>query len=125
MSIDAVHNNEYKKTFIADATNWLIANTPAQSTVMTNSTYIAYFGRPEAEWKKGGYRFKVRDLSQQTGRWAQTDYLVVLMKTKEIAQWENFLDENALEEIQSFSNASRGKVGIVKIPELRRTKPAH
>jgi hypothetical protein len=124
MSMDAAHNSDYKKAFIADATNWLIANTPEQSTVMTNSTYIAYFGRPQAEWEKRGYLFKVEDLSQQTGRWAHTDYLVILMKTKEIAQWEKFLDENELEEIQSFSNASRGKVGIVKIPELRRTKPA-
>lgn len=115
MSLDSLHNQDYKKAFIGDATEWLLNHTPAQATLVTNSSYIAYFSQREFTWSKEATEFTVEDLQENPQRWQQTDYLVLLVKKDQRARLQQFIDAYSLNEIKVFPGKRHGKISIIKI----------
>jgi 4-amino-4-deoxy-L-arabinose transferase-like glycosyltransferase len=47
LAIDTLHNADYRKAFISDATDWMRRNAPVNAPLLTNEPHLAYFsGRP-------------------------------------------------------------------------------
>jgi hypothetical protein len=115
MSLDTLHNGDYKKAYIRTATEWIRQELPEDASIMTNSSYIAYFSEREFYWGNREYQFKVADLEDIRKKWQATDYLIVMMKRREISDWRDFLARNDLVEIQSFPGKSHGKIAIVAL----------
>jgi len=118
MSLDSVHNRDYEKYFIVDASNWVVANTPGDASISTNSSYIAYFSKRQFNWARGtfGLRYKVEDLKSIEKRWRDKDYLIVMMKVHEEESWQDFLSEAGLSELQTFDGGRHGKIAVVQLP---------
>ena len=115
MSLDSLHNQDYKKAFIGDATEWLLTHTPPKAALVTNSSYIAYFSQREFTWSKKATEFTVEDLQENPQRWQQTDYLVLLVKKDQRARLQQFIDAYSLNEIKVFPGKRHGKISIIKI----------
>jgi hypothetical protein len=115
MSLDTLHNHDHEKAYIRDAAKWMREELPADASIMTNSSYIAYFSEREFYWGNREYQFKVADLGDIHKKWQATDYLIVTMTRREISAWKDFLVQNHLIEIQAFPGKNLGKIAIVAV----------
>ncbi len=123
MSIDVSGSLGNRKIYKRDASQWLVANTPQNTTILSNSKYVAYFSNRETDWRNlGAITFKATDLNVRPALWRDVDYIVVKVKSEEFDQWAVFLEKNSLVELQAFSGERHGKISIVKVP--RQTKTA-
>lgn len=127
MVIDVVGNFNYKKMFIRDATEWVVSNTDKNATLVSNSSYLAYFSGRRSDWgKPGNPTFRVRELHRRTEFWRYYDYMAAMVKPAEEADWQAFIDRYELNELKVFDGKKYGKVAIVKTPShLRKEGPAH
>lgn len=114
--VDSLTNRDHEKVYIKDATAWLIDNTSEEASLVTNSSYVAYFSQRKFEWGNRAYQFTIEDLEAEPEKWRNTDYLMMLVKKRHVKQWEAFLDKNSLQELQVFAGNRTGQVSIVKVP---------
>ena len=117
MFIDVVGSQGNRKIYKRDASQWLVANTAKDATILSNSKYIAYFSDRKTDWRNlGGITFRAADLNTKPALWCGVDYIVVKVKTEEFDQWQAFLEKNKLLELKAFSGERHGKVSIVEVP---------
>lgn len=116
--VDSLTNRDYEKVYIKDATQWLIDNTSEDASLMTNSSYIAYFSQRSFEWGNRAYQFTIEDLEARPEKWQNSDYLMMLVKKRHVKQWQDFLNKNSLQELQVFAGHRTGQVSIVKISQV-------
>ena len=118
MSADTLHTNDRDKRFIRDATEWVRDNTPAHSSIASNEKYIAYFSERKFNWESAlGKTFELDALLAERRNWRRVDYLVVHLRKEQEASWAEFLEDNDLAELKSFSSNSRrkGRVAVVAV----------
>lgn len=115
--IDSLTNRDYEKAYVKDATQWMIENTEEEASLVTNSSYLAYFSQRKFEWGDRAYLFTVADLETEPEKWQNTDYLTMLVKKRHVPQWQAFLAKNSLQELAVFAGHRTGQVSIVRIPD--------
>ena len=116
MSLDSVHNNDYRKAYLRDAANWLQHHTPEQASLISNSHYLAYFSGRQFDWKKAtASNFEWRKLLGYQQHWQGGDYLAMLIEPQDIPSWEAFLRDNSLTETIAFDGGRHGMVSIVHL----------
>ncbi len=118
MSADSLHTGARDKLFIRDATDWVRETTPAQSSVVTNEKYIAWFSKREFDWSAAlGREFQLRPLLAQPGTWRDKDYLVIYVRGRDEQFWADFLAAEQLQELRSFAggNPKKGRVAVVAL----------
>ena len=114
---DSLHNGDYRKAFIRDATLWLQQNTPAEASIASNEMYIAYFSRRHYDWSHyRAYDYRVADLGKRPELWRGRDYLVMTVKPREIQDWQQFADGGDREEIAVFAGSSGTTVRVLRLP---------
>ena len=122
MSIDVVGSIGNRKIYKKDASQWLVSNTPADASILSNSKYIAYFSGRETDWRNlGAITFRASDLGSRPGLWRNVDYIVVRVKPDEFEQWSSFLQKNSLPELIAFDGERHGKVSIVEVPPRKKS----
>ncbi len=116
MCLDTLHTGAGNKAFIRDATAWVAQNTPADSTLMSNEKYIAYYSGREFDWQ-GALRqnFQTPQILATPALWQNADYLVLYVRRRQLESFSLFLQENALREMKVFDGGSYGRVSIVQI----------
>ena len=117
---DTLHNHNYRKTYIRDATHWIRDNTPAQATLITNHRYIAYFSRRQVDWGKGkprNHKFDVARLAAEPALWQGHDLMAVTVGRRETRAWGAFLAQYALEELAVFESGNGDRVCVVQVPQ--------
>jgi len=119
--VDSLTNRDHEKIYIKNATQWLTQNSSKDATLMTNSSYIAYFSDRQFEWGNRAYQFTIADLESNPEKWRDKDYLVMLVKKRHVPQWQQFMDNNSLHEIKVFEGSRTGQVSIVKTNEAQAT----
>ena len=116
MSLDTLHNRDHEKAFVKDATEWLIANAPPASTLVSNEQYLAYFSGLSFDWREADYRgFDLWPLLASPEFWRDRDYLAMRVRGEDLAAWQAFLNDNGLRETAVFDGGRHGKVSIVAI----------
>lgn len=116
MSADTLHNNHRDKIFVREATEWVRENTPADSVLVTNEKYIAYFSEREVNWPVlQGIQFRLEDILDNRQLWRRSDYLVMYLKDNRLEAWQAWLEEHSLEELRSFESGRKGRVSIVAL----------
>ena len=116
MSLDTLHNRDHEKAFVRDATEWLIANAPPTSTLVSNEQYLAYFSGLSFDWREADYRgFDLWPLLASPEFWRDRDYLAMRVRGEDLAAWQAFLNDNGLRETAVFDGGRHGKVSIVAI----------
>jgi 4-amino-4-deoxy-L-arabinose transferase-like glycosyltransferase len=118
LSLDTLHNTNYKKGFIRDAAQWIEQNTNEQSTLITNDRYIAYFSYREVEWARGkpaDYKFGVQDLIAQPQRLEGIDYLAISVDRRERERWQTLVHLLSLQEVAVFDGGRHGQISVVKL----------
>ncbi len=114
---DSLHNGDYRKAFIRDATTWLHQNTAPEASLASNEMYIAYFSRRSYDWSHyEAYDYHVADLEQRPELWHGRDYLVMTVKPRELADWRQFADRGDREEIAVFEGSSGTSVRVLRLP---------
>ena len=122
MAGDSLHNRDYEKAFIRDASNWLLANTPAQASLASNNQHIAYFSRRKFNWNTATYNeFELQKILSHKEYWQDDDYLAMRVTRADEQFWKLFLQENSLVEAIVFEGGARGRVSIVRVPESAQT----
>ncbi|RLQ22133.1 hypothetical protein DWB85_09370 [Seongchinamella sediminis] len=117
MTADTLHNGDYEKAFIADATRWVTENTDRDASVVSNEKYIAYFSEREFDWAAiQGRRFALGQILETPRLWRDRDYLVIYLKPRQEQRWALFLAEHSLQEMESFGGGRKGRVAVVAIP---------
>jgi len=117
MSIDVAGSMGNRKIYKKEASDWLVSNTPADASIVSNSKYIAYFSGRETDWRNlGAITFRATELSKKSALWRDVDYIVVRVRTGEFEQWATFLADNSLLELKTFSGERHGKISIIKVP---------
>ena len=120
MAADSVHNLRYQKAFIRDAADWLVTHTPEQASIVSNDQYLAYFSRRQLDWKVATYtRFELENILAHGAYWQDKDFLVMLVKRRNQAAWEAFLQQQSLQEMVVFDGGRHGKVAIVDLKNAR------
>jgi hypothetical protein len=115
MSIDTLHNNDREKVFIVEATQWVEKRTPADASIVSNEKYIAYFSQREFDWAAiQGNRFSLTAILGSRRLWRDKDYLVMYIKPRTEELWQTFLDQEGLQESQSFGGGRKGRVVVVQ-----------
>lgn len=122
MTGDVLHNGDYKKAYIKDATRWIRQQTPQGAKLMTNDMYVAYFSQRPYNWDTySAYDLRVNDMIEQPALWQGQDFLAMEVKRRERNSWQKFLIKNDLQEIQTFKGDGRSSIRIVKLPTMRTT----
>ena len=117
MSLDTLHNNDYQKAFIRDAGNWLLENTPADASLVSNNHYLAYISMRQFDWDLAASRkFTWQKLLAPGEHWQSRDYLAMRIEPQDVIAWERFLRLHGLTETIVFEGGRRGKVCIVQLP---------
>ena len=126
MSLDTLHNGDHEKAFIAEATQWVVEHTPEDAAIVSNEKYIAYFSQREFDWVGvQGKRFSLEAILGSGRLWRTRDYLVIYLKRRQEERWGQFLEDEQLQEIQSFGGGRKGRVAVVKVPPQQRlVRPA-
>jgi hypothetical protein len=115
---DSLHNGDYRKAFIRDATQWLKQNTPAEASIASNEMYVAYFSRRDYDWSHyEAYDYRVSDLGKRPELWHGRDYLVMTVKPPEMEDWQQFAGSDGREEIAVFAGSSGTSVRVLRLPE--------
>jgi hypothetical protein len=115
---DSLHNGDYRKAFIRDATQWLKQNTPAEASIASNEMYVAYFSRRDYDWSHyEAYDYRVSDLGKRPELWRGRDYLVMTVKPPEMEDWQQFAGSDGREEIAVFAGSSGTSVRVLRLPE--------
>ncbi len=116
MSLDSLHNSDYQKAFIRDATHWLEDNTPADAGLVSNDKYIAYFSGRRVDWDAAyRHRFDLQSMLADEALWSGSDYLAMLVRRREDPAWHSFLERQGLEEAVRFGGGRHGSVAIVRL----------
>ncbi|MBA6413846.1 hypothetical protein H2508_12060 [Parahaliea sp. F7430] len=117
MTGDVLHNGDYKKAFIEDATRWIRQQTPESATLMSNNMYIAYFSERPYDWSTySAHDFRVQDMIDQPSLWQGHNFLAMRVTRRELALWQEFLQVYQLREAQVFEGDGRATIRIVKLP---------
>ena len=116
-SIDSLTNRDYEKAYIREATEWYVDNAPPNASMVSNNSYIAYFGSGEFTWGKKHEAFRIEDLSKKADDWQEANYLIVSIKPHQFTQWRNFLAGNDLRELKVFPGDRHGQVSIIKVSD--------
>ena len=120
MSLDTLHNRDHEKAFMRDAAEWLNANAPPASTLVSNDQYLAYFSGLSVDWHGCESRgFDLRRLLASPQFWRSQDYLAMRVRRGDRAAWEAFLARNALREAAVFDGGRHGEVSIVALDQRR------
>jgi len=123
MSIDVSGSLGSRKIYKRDASQWLVASTPEDASIVSNSKYIAYFSGRETDWRNlGAITFKATDLDSKPALWRRVDYIVVKVKSHEFDRWSAFLEKNSLSELKTFPGGRHGKVSVVEVPPKLRIR---
>lgn len=123
MTLDTLHTNDREKMFIVEATDWVMANTPADASIVSNEKYIAYFSRRSFDWASiQGNRFAMSRILETPRLWRDRDYLVMYIKPRKEEGWQDFLSNRGLSELRSFDGGRKGRVAVVEVPEGYRLK---
>lgn len=126
MTADTVHNGDYQKAFIADATRWVVENTDSDATIVSNEKYIAYFSDRKFDWVAiQGQRFDLDPILDTPRLWRDTHYMVMYLKPKREQRWSQFLADNDLQEAKSFGGGDKGRVAVVRVPQELSTQPRY
>ena len=98
MSLDSLYNTDYRKAFIRDARDWVLVNTPEAASIASNDKYLAYFSQRDFDWDYAtriGFSLS-RTLEDEAG-WRDRDYLVMMVRKRDAALWQEFIREHSLE----------------------------
>ncbi|GAB3283161.1 hypothetical protein [Parahaliea aestuarii] len=121
---DVLHNGDYKKAFIADAARWLREQTPANASLAANDMYIAWSSQRSYDWSQySAHDYGVNDLFQRPDLWQGRDYLAMEVKRAELPQWQRFLEQEQLQEVQVFGSSGRRSIHIVNLRGAATQKP--
>ena len=114
---DSLHNGDYRKVFIRDASDWLQQHTPATASIASNEMYIAYFSRRDYDWSHyKAYDYRVADLDSRPELWRGRDYLVMTVKPAELESWRAFAARGGGEEIAVFEGGGGASVRVLRLP---------
>jgi len=117
LTVDSLHNFDYRKAYIRDARSWVMENTASDASIASNEMYIAYFSDRNYDWQHyEAHDYSVQDLSRRTELWQGRDYLVMTVKPNELSQWQQFAQTMGVEEIAVFEGASGSSVRILDLP---------
>ena len=120
LAADLLHNGDYRKAFIHDATVWLQQNTPEGTRIASNEMYIAYFSRRNYDWSQygdfGAHDYRVADLSKHPALWRGRDYLVMTVKPGELTEWQQFASRGGREEVAVFEGSRGTSVRVLRLP---------
>ena len=120
MSIDTLHKLDYQKAFIADAADWLRANTSPAASIASNNQYLAYFSERQFDWPAATRNgFDINRILADPKLWHDRDYLAMRVRRANTAAWETFLSDHSLVESAVFDGGRHGKVAIVKLADAR------
>jgi hypothetical protein len=124
LSIDSLYSSSWQKNFIGDATRWVAENTSADASVVSNEGYIGYFSNRQFDWQAmQDKRYVLESVVSRPRLWRDADYLVMYIKEPNEPLWRQFLSDNGLGELRSFSGR-RGRVSIVAIKSATGSSPA-
>ena len=113
---DTLHNGERDKLFIVSATRWVAENTAEQASVVTNEKYIAHFSHRQVDWSTlQRKRFKLESILDEPAIWRDSDYLVVYLRPRQEAFWQQFVATHALQELRSFEGERTGRAVVVAL----------
>ena len=92
-------------------------NTAPEASLASNEMYIAYFSRRSYDWSHyEAYDYHVADLEQRPELWHGRDYLVMTVKPRELADWQQFAGRGDREEIAVFEGSSGTSVRVLRLP---------
>ncbi|MFT5482425.1 MAG: hypothetical protein ACI9GW_001076 [Halieaceae bacterium] len=119
--LDLLHNFNYRKAYLADATRWIQENTPADTTLLASDKHIAYFSRRHIDWAIE------QNLSipaiMATGQWRSHQYLALALKRHQLVDLELIAAEPALKTLKSFSNDRLDTVIVIENLRYQPTAP--
>ena len=115
-SLDTLHNNKYRKSFIRDANAWVQDHTPADATIASNEMYIAYFSGRQYDWSHySAHDFRVAELLRRPELYQGADYLVMEIKAAELSAWQAFAVDQGREEVAVFDGQRDRSLRILRL----------
>lgn len=112
IAIDSIHNTDYKKAYIVEASNWVQNNTPKNATLLANDKHLAYFSYREVDWDIQQNQSLEKILS--SGLWKQNQYLLIKTKKGSYKDIAALMPYPQLKAEQFISGGSRGGVVVLR-----------
>ena len=126
MSLDSLYNGNHEKAFIRDGKDWLVANTPAEATLVSNDLYIAYFSGRDFNWDAAKKRkYGMDAILSSEDHWSGRDYMAMRVRLRDKARWESFIKEHSLHESAVIDGGRHGQLTIVEIPNTTKEQQEH
>lgn len=109
-----IHNGK-SKLFITAAGEWIHANTPATSTLYSNSKEVAFYAtRPGVDWNNDFDPLKPFEIIN-TQTWKKYDYVALRIRPKQTVEESKILQTLGKQPIKVFANTEGDKILIFKI----------
>ena len=116
MAGDSLHNNNYKKAFVREASDWILENTADDALLLSNNRRLIYFSERPYEWRRGkpvNDRFPVSALLERPAMRCGYDYLAIEVRPRDEDYWAAFLRRVSQEEYRVFDGGRHGRIVIV------------
>jgi hypothetical protein len=111
ITMDSVHNMDYKKEYILEASRWLKQHTPPNATLLSNNKHIAYFSNREVNWTIAQNQKLEKILVN--GIWKNYEYLAIKTKEKRYTDIASLLGYPQLKLEQYIPGGKYGGVVIL------------
>jgi hypothetical protein len=111
ITMDSVHNMDYKKEYILEASRWLKQHTPPNATLLSNNKHIAYFSNREVNWTLAQNQKLEKILVN--GIWKNYEYLAIKTKEKRYTDIASLLGYPQLKLEQYIPGGKYGGVVIL------------
>lgn len=111
-ALDSVHNSDYKKAYIVQASNWIQHNTDTGASLLSNDKHIAYFSRRQVNWQIK--QNKSLDEILTSGLWKHHQYLAIKTRERHFTDIDALISYPQLQLIQFIRSEDRGSVAILR-----------
>ncbi len=115
---DVLHNNDYRKSYLADATHWLREHTSANATLLASDKHIAYFSERRVNWDIP-QNLSINEVLDQH-LWQQHQFLALSVNHEALDQLQKLYAYPELKVLESFTN---DRLDTVILLENTRFKP--
>ncbi|MEM1111967.1 MAG: hypothetical protein AAGI11_08665 [Pseudomonadota bacterium] len=119
MVADTLHNGNYRKAYVREASEWLRDNTSDDIALLSNQRQLIYLSGKPYKWRRGkpiDDRFAVSRLLEAPLMHCGYDYMAIDVRPRAEADWRRFTRRFRLEEHEVFDG---GKLGRIVIVDLR------
>lgn len=99
---DILHNNDYRKAYVEEATKWLRASTPHNATLLATDKHIAYFSERRVDWSIP-QNLSINEMITQN-LWQRHQYIALSINRGSLGHLQALYSHPELRVLKSFTN---------------------